>query len=263
MKLLLILPAFGLLWPAAPPSAATSAAPRAVQETASQVYERMTAEASAAHKAWRANVAKLRKAAQESSEPFPDEAKISPYVRLIPKFLAAADTYAGTEDAVPFLTWVVQNGFGVDDEQAKESFRKLVHVHVGSPQLEPLGAMLDRLSYQFKEKEAASLLATIEKNSPSGTLRAWAVYTRCSATLESAAIDSDEFLKAKSEVLAALEKADDRRLASRAKGQIDVRERFSIGVVAPDITGIDLDGTEFALSDYKGKVLFVDFWGDW
>ncbi len=263
MKLLLIIPALGLFWPAAPPATATTPAPLAVQDTATQVYERLTAEAEAANTAWRKELSELRKAAQETGEEVPAEAWVRPYGPLIPKFLAAADTYAGTEDAVPFLTWVVQNGFGVDDEQAKETFRKLVDVHVESPQLESLGGFLGQLGYHFKEKEAASLVATIEKETSSDTLRAWAVYTRCSTTLEKAAIDSDEFLKAKGEVLAALEKTKDRRLTSEAKGQIDVRETFSIGMAAPDITGIDLDGTKFALSDYKGKVLFVDFWGDW
>jgi cytochrome oxidase Cu insertion factor (SCO1/SenC/PrrC family) len=36
-----------------------------------------------------------------------------------------------------------------------------------------------------------------------------------------------------------------------------------IGQVAPDIEGEDLDGTKFKLSDYRGKVVVVDFWGDW
>ena len=30
-----------------------------------------------------------------------------------------------------------------------------------------------------------------------------------------------------------------------------------------DIAGVDLDGVAFKLSDYKGKVIFLDFWGDW
>lgn len=36
-----------------------------------------------------------------------------------------------------------------------------------------------------------------------------------------------------------------------------------IGEMAPEITGIDLDGVEFKLSDYRGKVVLLDFWGDW
>ena len=31
----------------------------------------------------------------------------------------------------------------------------------------------------------------------------------------------------------------------------------------PEITGPDTDGVVFKLSDYKGKVLLIEFWGDW
>jgi hypothetical protein len=36
-----------------------------------------------------------------------------------------------------------------------------------------------------------------------------------------------------------------------------------IGTVAPDIEGEDLDGNRFKLSDYRGKVVVLDFWGHW
>ena len=38
---------------------------------------------------------------------------------------------------------------------------------------------------------------------------------------------------------------------------------FEIGDVAPEIEGADLDEVPFALSDYRGKVVVLDFWGDW
>ena len=37
----------------------------------------------------------------------------------------------------------------------------------------------------------------------------------------------------------------------------------AVGFAAPEITGVDLDGVEFNLSDYRGKVVMLDFWGDW
>ena len=36
-----------------------------------------------------------------------------------------------------------------------------------------------------------------------------------------------------------------------------------VGQMAPEITGKDLDDTAFKLSDYRGKVVMLDFWGDW
>jgi len=48
--------------------------------------------------------------------------------------------------------------------------------------------------------------------------------------------------------------------ASRTKFMVN---SLSVGQVAPDITGKDLDGVEFSLSDYRGKVVLLTFSGDW
>ena len=39
--------------------------------------------------------------------------------------------------------------------------------------------------------------------------------------------------------------------------------RRSIGQIAPEIEGEDIDGQTFKLSDYRGKVVVLDFWGNW
>ena len=36
-----------------------------------------------------------------------------------------------------------------------------------------------------------------------------------------------------------------------------------IGYIAPEIVGKDLEGKEFKLSDYRGKVVMLDFWAGW
>ncbi|MGA1489023.1 MAG: hypothetical protein ACO4CW_03860 [Planctomycetota bacterium] len=51
-------------------------------------------------------------------------------------------------------------------------------------------------------------------------------------------------------------------------GDIAGRDLFelrnlSVGKQAPEIEGEDLFGSTFKLSDYRGKVIFLDFWGDW
>jgi hypothetical protein len=38
---------------------------------------------------------------------------------------------------------------------------------------------------------------------------------------------------------------------------------LNIGQVAPEIEGEDLEGKHFKLSDYRGKVVVLDFWGNW
>ena len=36
-----------------------------------------------------------------------------------------------------------------------------------------------------------------------------------------------------------------------------------VGCEAPEINGVDQDGKKFRLSDYRGKVVLMPFWGIW
>jgi hypothetical protein len=51
--------------------------------------------------------------------------------------------------------------------------------------------------------------------------------------------------------------------AEAIAGDLFQLEKLRIGMVAPDIAANDLDGVPFKLSDYRGKVVVLDFWGNW
>jgi len=60
----------------------------------------------------------------------------------------------------------------------------------------------------------------------------------------------------------------DRGEAKVTLGELAERELFSLrhlqpGKPAPEIDGEDIDGVKFKLSDYRGKVVLLDFWGHW
>jgi cytochrome oxidase Cu insertion factor (SCO1/SenC/PrrC family) len=38
---------------------------------------------------------------------------------------------------------------------------------------------------------------------------------------------------------------------------------LSNGKPAPETTGVDADGNRFALADYRGKVVLLDFWANY
>jgi len=48
-----------------------------------------------------------------------------------------------------------------------------------------------------------------------------------------------------------------------AERELNALRTLRIGKEAPEIKGEDLDGKEFKLSDYRGKVVLLDFWGNW
>ena len=57
--------------------------------------------------------------------------------------------------------------------------------------------------------------------------------------------------------------SDTESLLKKVKSNLFAIKNLSVGRAAPDIIGNDVDGVSFKLSDYRGKVVFLDFWGDW
>ena len=54
-----------------------------------------------------------------------------------------------------------------------------------------------------------------------------------------------------------------RNITNSIKTKRDAAEKLAIGKVAPEIIGKDVNGKEMKLSDYRGKIVVIDFWGDW
>lgn len=50
---------------------------------------------------------------------------------------------------------------------------------------------------------------------------------------------------------------------TEAGAQVAKELRLEVGGLAPDFTGKTIDGYEFQLSDYRGKVVLLDFYGFW
>ena len=55
----------------------------------------------------------------------------------------------------------------------------------------------------------------------------------------------------------------DTKYAVQAKGYLFELDHLQVGMVAPDFESTDQDGQKFKLSDYRGKVVLLDFWGFW
>jgi hypothetical protein len=55
----------------------------------------------------------------------------------------------------------------------------------------------------------------------------------------------------------------DKTLGQLAEAELFGLRSLVVGKDAPDIQGADIDGKPFKLSDYRGKVVLLDFWGHW
>src|SRR5258708_33451426 len=60
-----------------------------------------------------------------------------------------------------------------------------------------------------------------------------------------------------------LKPSENKTFADRAKSELYEIHQLSTGKVAPEIEGEDVDGKKLKLSDYRGKVVVLVFWGEW
>ena len=75
--------------------------------------------------------------------------------------------------------------------------------------------------------------------------------------------DAEQVARGQEMMMQAEKLAEGSWLADKIAGPRFKKERLQIGMTAPDIEGEDIDGVAFKLSDYRGKVVVLDFWGFW
>ncbi|MEO6596669.1 MAG: hypothetical protein ABIP94_18125 [Planctomycetota bacterium] len=214
-------------------------------------------------KVWQQQQKEAVKAAEEAKKdgkPIPAMSMRPDFSPLYAKYLAAAKDYPG-EDAVQFLMAAVN--MGNTPEQRRQVLDLLLDNHLDSPKLADLGGMLPYLDRVVDAEYAKTAIAKIEKHGKNLPLLGWIAFSKHEKTLRSEPATSKAFLDAKAAVAVAVDKAADKQLKRQFDSLVAEQEKFGIGMQAPEITGMDLDGVAFKLSDYRGKVVFLDFWGDW
>lgn len=169
------------------------------------------------------------------------------------RFQDGATKYKGTEGAVPFLVWVASRGQGRTTREGAIS--TILDAHVKSKALGDFVDFLPRMSRSIGKEKVHDILDKILADNPSNIVKAHAHFAKSSLTRNKTA-------KAE-HVAKVLKLAPDSKVAVRAQAPEFEKTRLQIGMTVPDIEGKDLDGQSFKLSDYRGKVVVLDFWGDW
>lgn len=77
---------------------------------------------------------------------------------------------------------------------------------------------------------------------------------------EKAGAEAEKYLAMAADLYGKADAAPQKQAAER---ELKAFQTLRVGKEAPEIKGPDLDGKEFKLSDYRGKVVLLDFWGDW
>ncbi|MFQ5506003.1 MAG: hypothetical protein ACE5F1_14580 [Planctomycetota bacterium] len=175
---------------------------------------------------------------------------------FVERFAEAAKPYEGTKEELPFLRWIAQNA--PKPERRRKAMRALLDRHIDK-------ALWTELVAQTRVfgSEAPAILDRLIEKSPHQDVKIWARYTRCQMTLRDKGADAKSREKARAELQAIVADAPESTPALMIQAPEFKKGRLQIGMVAPDIQGEDVDGIRFRLSDYRGKVVVLDFWGDW
>ena len=194
-----------------------------------------------------------------------------------PRFETFADKYWGTEAALDAKIWLLSNLNIEEDEAAGnkaliEMTDAVFERYSRSPHMEKFASMQGMYSEELRDKYFGDL----QENSPHASVRAaviWAAARNADIDLIYGDEDLDrdalkDMKKNNLEVLVT-EYADlplrnsTYGVAAEAMMNAHSAEDLAIGKPAPEIIGANVDGEEMRLSDFLGKVVVIDFWGDW
>ena len=175
--------------------------------------------------------------------------EVAPYSK---KMIALAEKDPKSATAAEALVWAVRRSY-YDQSVGPQAIALLKENHLES---EKLGEACQMLAYNNSKENRDFLNAVIEKN-PHDNVKGAA------SLALGQMLAGDSPAEAEKHFNAVIEKYGSKSQKESAKGQLFEMHNLAIGKVAPDIEGEDVDGKKFKLSDYRGKVVVIDFWGDW
>jgi hypothetical protein len=175
--------------------------------------------------------------------------------------LKGADQFGN--DGLQFLIYAANNfpGSAADKSTAEGIVERVSKRFLSNPKLVELLEQPNRLVGVVGTDAGNEFLAKVVSDSKDDQLKAWALYWQ--GTLLGRGKPTEEQQAKATELLAAAEKLAKGDLADRIAAPQFQKEHLQIGMEAPDIVGEDIDGVPFKLSDYRGKVVVIDFWGYW
>lgn len=188
------------------------------------------------------------------------------YQEFRPRFEQFVKQHKGTEAEARATLWLIQQTWWLRADGKMESSSMplaldLIKRHPDSPQL----ALLTEYRYVFDREQLPDLYRKVLEASPHRSVQAAAHFGL--AQLQPARHDDGS---PGEHWQTLLDDFGDVQWRKSTYGKIAdahlnplTPDQLAVGQPAPEIEGINENGEPMKLSDYKGRVVMLDFWGDW
>jgi len=177
--------------------------------------------------------------------------------------LALLDNDPASPGALEAAQWIMFNT--PDGPEVEKAADVVLQDHIENTNLVHLCLELERLRHRCTKPLLEALL---EKN-PSTEVRGNACLALATVRKDEAKYGQNKTATAEAEKLFervisefGQVKREGQTLANLAKPELYELGRVSLGQPAPDTVGEDLEGRPLSLSDYRGKVVVLNFWGE-
>ncbi len=193
-----------------------------------------------------------------------------PQETFLPKFRAYAEKHAGKPAAIPALVWILNEGAGdMPGEPASDTrwaLDQLIKNHAADPALRDQMFELGYTHYIVGKAPLVKFYDKVIKTNPDRQTVAGALFNLASIYYAESIDEKDKLhnpKKAAELFRKVVKEYGDTPVAKWAAGYVYEIEHLQVGMKAPDFEGQDVDGNTIRLSQFRGQVVVLDFWGFW
>jgi peroxiredoxin len=185
--------------------------------------------------------------------------------KLLDRFLAFAERHPKDKESLAALFFVLHPDIHAERRPADKAVQLILKDHAASDRIVPIVRLLAEQDLPIGEGPLRAVLRT----NPHRDVQAHACVSLASVLKGRAdASPREQAAQLTGEAEALFEQvttkyADVKEAAEQAERELFEIRHLAVGKAMPDIQGTDGDGKGLKLSDYRGKVVVLDFWATW
>ena len=190
-----------------------------------------------------------------------------PAREYLPRFKELAEKYAGQTAALPALTWILDQAARptIADPKADTLWvvERLTRDHAGQPEIAAALQKVLHTAWRLEPEPVQGLYDAVLAQNPDHAVRAQATFQKAVyLAYRSEKLDDPKPVRQQAlQLLREVKKTyKDTEFAKQADGWIFELQKLQVGMKAPELVGVGLDGERIKLSDYRGHVVVIDFW---